>query len=135
MIERADAIAIITISEVKEVDIKGKMFTYRQAGNAKVDKVLKGELPKDFILYGAETFICARCIITNGRFLAFLKKDDALWTGANWQLSLRPIKDDEVEWYTAEDNRFEMKPLSLQKVISEIKSIMAKSEVPAVARD
>lgn len=129
MIEKAEAIAIIAISAVQDSDAKGKIWTYRTKGTAKVEDTLKGELPKEFTIYGAETFICASCPIAKGRFIAFLKQDGDLWTGSNWHLSLRPISDDMVEWYVADDNRFEMKPKALNSVVAEIKTHKANKAV------
>ena len=122
MIEKAKAIAIIDIFAIQDSDTKGKTWTYRTKGTAKVEETLKGVLPEELTIYGAETFICASCPVAQGRFIAFLKKDGDLWTGSNWHLSLRPIKDDMVEWYVADDNRYEMKPTDLKTVITEIKS-------------
>lgn len=122
MIEKAEAIAIVEISAVKDSDAKGKVWTYRTKGTVKVEQTLKGELPDEFTIHGAETFICASCPLLNGRFIVFLKKDGSLWTGSNWHLSLRPITDGMVEWYVADDNRYEMKPMPLNKVLAEIKT-------------
>lgn len=122
MIEKAEVIAIIEVSTVQDSDTKGKDWTYRTKGKAKVEQLLKGELPDEFTLYGAETFICASCPLTTGRFIAFLKKDGDLWAGSNWHLSLRPIKDGMVEWYVAGANpyKIEMKPKALDAVLAEI---------------
>lgn len=129
MIEKAEAIAIIEISSIQESDTKGKVWTYRTKGAVKVEETLKGELPKEFTIYGAETFICTSCPVTNGRFIAFLKKDGDLWTGSNWHLSLRPIKDGMVEWYVADENLHEMKPMALNSVLAEIKTQKANKAV------
>lgn len=122
MIQKADVIAIITITDVRESDTNGKTWTYRQMGKAAVETLLKGAIPKDFTIYGSETFICAQCPLSRGRFIAFLKKDDALWTGSNWHLSLRPIKGNEVDWYVDDQNRYDMKPSPLGKVLDQIKA-------------
>ena len=122
MIERAEAIAIVEISAIQDSDAKSKVWSYRTKGAVKVEEVIKGNLPQEFTLYGAETFTCASCPIVKGRFIAFLKKNGDLWTGSNWHLSLRPIKGDMVEWYVADDNRYEMKPTALNSVLAEIKA-------------
>ena len=129
MIEKAEAIAVVEISAVQDSDAKGKIGTYRTKGTVKVEETLKGELPKEFTIYGAETFICASCPVTKGRFIVFLKKDGDLWTGSNWHLSLRPIKDGMVEWYVADDNQYEMKPRALNTVLAEIKTQKANKAV------
>ena len=126
MIQRADVIAIISITAVRDSDKKGKTWTYRKSGEAKVERVLKGEIPKTFTIYGEETFICASCPIAEGRFLAFLTKDGELWTGSNWHLSLRPITGADVLWYIDGENRYEMKTASLDAVLDQIRKTVKK---------
>jgi hypothetical protein len=121
MVQRAEVIAMISITAVRDSDSKGVIWTYRKSGEGTVEKVLKGDIPKNFTLHGAETFICASCPLAEGRFLAFLKKDGELWTGSNWHLSLRPITGTEVLWYVDAGNRYEMKATSLDAVLAEIK--------------
>lgn len=123
MIERAQAIALVSIGEVEPVEKQGKHWTYRQRAKVQVKSVLKGKLPDEFVLYGAETFICAQCSLSEGSFIVFLKKDGDLWRGSNWQLSLRKINQDKVDWYVANDNRYEMVPTPLEKVVKEIKAL------------
>lgn len=122
MIQHADAIAIITIAGIRDAEAKGKTWTYRKSGEATVEAVLKGDIPRTFTIYGEENFICASCPIRDGRFLAFLKKDDKLWTGSNWNQSLRQITGTDVLWYASDEDRFEMKPTPLKRVIEQIKS-------------
>ena len=131
MIEKAEAIAIVEISAVQDSETKGKMWTYRMQGSVKVEKILKGKLPQEFTIYGGENFICARCPVTQGRFVVFLKKDGDFWTGSNWHFSLRPIKDGMVEWYAADNTPFAMKPMALNSVLAEIKTHNAMKAVDA----
>jgi hypothetical protein len=125
MIRSAEVIAVISITDLRDSDVKGRTWTYRKSGEAKVETILKGQIPKAFTMYGAETFKCASCPIAEGRFLAFLKKDGDLWTGSNWHLSLRPIKGANVLWYIADDNRYEMKSTPLDAVLIRIKEAIA----------
>lgn len=136
MIKRAEVIAIISITAVRDSDAKGRTWTYQKSGEAKVEAVLKGDISKAFTLYGAENFICASCPIREGRFVAFLRKDGDFWTGSNWQFSLRPIEEANVSWYADDATRYEMKPTVLNAVISQIKHALeseaATSAVPRV---
>ena len=126
MIEKAEVIAVITISDVEPAEEKGKVWTYQQKGKATVESVLKGNIADEFQIHGSETFICASCPIKEGRYIAFLKKDGKLWTGSNWHLSLRPIDDDDAaQWHAADDNRYEMKSAPLKTVLAEINAILA----------
>jgi hypothetical protein len=131
LVQRSSAIAIIDISDPKETaDSKNE---YKQQANVKVVKLINGDLPDEFILNGMGSFICAQCILSKGRFLAFLRKDGDIWVGVNWQLSLRPIRDKEVEWYVTEEQRFPMQYKNLEEVLAEVQAIMQnpKSEQAA----
>jgi hypothetical protein len=118
------AIAVVEVGKVEEVDAKGEHWTYRQRATAKVSDVLKGELPKEITLYGAETFICAQCKLAEGKHLIFLKKDGDKWVGSNWQLSVRPITDDKVEWYVDGKSALEQKPAPFKDVLAEVRKLV-----------
>ena len=131
MIETAEVIAVVEITGLEKVSVKGKRWTYWQKASAKVEKVLKGKLSGSAFLYGDEDFICARCHFETGRYLVFLDRDDAMLTGNNWHLSVRKIIGDagdakeKVEWF--EDNKkFEGKEALLSDVQAEIAAVLAK---------
>ena len=126
MIETAEAIAVVEITGVEKASVKGKTWTYGQKASAKVEKVLKGKLSGSEFLYGDEDFICARCHFETGRYLVFLDRDGALWTGNNWHLSACKITGDskeKVEWF---DEDLAMKEVPLSEVQSEIAAVLAK---------
>jgi len=139
LIKNASVIAIVDLSEPgkaqhavedwdpfdKREGATGERWAYSQQANARVERILKGSIPKEFILYGGESFICAECRLSKGRFLVFLTKDRDLWVGANWQFSLRPIRDNEVEWYVSEEQRFPMKFQKLESAITQIEWALA----------
>ncbi|MEO7097878.1 MAG: hypothetical protein ABI162_00850 [Luteolibacter sp.] len=104
--------------------VKGK-WAYGQQAKVRVEKILKGEAPKEFVLYGGESFICAQCRLSKGRFLAFLSKDGDLWVGTNWELSLRTVRGGEVEWYGSKEP-FPMKFQKLDEIIAEIQAVLKK---------
>jgi hypothetical protein len=128
MIEKAEAIAIVNIEKVEPVKRKGRHWTYSQKATGTVEKALKGDLKGEIEIYGEIDFICANCRYQKGRFLLFLRKDGALWTGSNWHLGIRPIKDGKVQWF--KDDRadfdadykavFEHQELPLDAVLAEI---------------
>lgn len=102
----------------------GTTWSYQKSAKAKVVRIIKGGIPAEFILHGNETFICAQCSLSKGRFLAFLQKDKDLWVGTNWHLSLRPIKDGKIEWFDGEDL---MKPMTLQPeaaVLADVRKLL-----------
>lgn len=143
LIQKATVIAIIELQEPQAAKadpskgktdpfantVTGKVWSYSTQSKATLIKVIKGELPKTFTLYGGESFVCAQCTLSKGRFLAFLTKDDDYWVGSNWHLSLRPIKDGKVEWYVAEEQRSPMEYQNLEKVTADIKAILGKNTI------
>jgi hypothetical protein len=142
LIHKATAIAIVEIEEPEpaeptgndqqdpfaEDSVTGKNWVYGQQAKVRVEKVLKGELPKVFTLYGQESFICAQCMLMKGRFLAFLTKDGDLWVGANWQLSLRPIQNEQVEWYVTDEQRYPMRFQKFDDVVAEVLAAIQKQQ-------
>lgn len=142
LIENSDVIAIVTLEEpevAKPVGDQsdpfaaaptaaGERFTYAKQAKVHVEQVLKGKIANDFILYGEESFIYAQTTLSKGRFIAFLKKDGDLWVGANWMLSLRPIKDKEGEWFVSDEERYPQKFQSLDEVVAAIKAALARPQ-------
>jgi hypothetical protein len=101
MIADSEVIAVVDISRVEPTKAKGATWTYREVAHASVERVLKGELPKNIELHGNEEFICAQVRFKAGRHLVFLRRDQQYVVGSNWHLSVRPIKDDAIEWYAS----------------------------------
>lgn len=125
MIERAEVIAIVDISRVEKAKTKSQPFDYGEIAHATVQQTLKGKLPKEINLYGGESFICAQVHFTPGRFLVFLRHAGEFLVGCNWHLSVRPIKDTEVEWYIpAERNTLSWQ--SLNTVLVRIQNAQAR---------
>ena len=93
MVRDATAVAVVEVTRVDPVEVRGGHWTYRQRAAARVETVLRGDLPKGgaIDLHGHEDFICARCEFAPGRYLVFLRRDGRLWVGSNWHLSVRPI--------------------------------------------
>ena len=125
MIERAEVIAIVDISRVEKTETKSQPFNYRQIAHATVHQTLKGKLPKEIKLYGGESFECAQVHFTPGRSLVFLRHAGEFLVGCNWHLSVRPIKDTEVEWYVPGE-RHNLSWQSLDTVLVRIQNPPAK---------
>lgn len=102
MIERSCAIAIINVKEVKKVKTLGEHWTYFELANAEVEKVLKGKLLPSIELLGEENFICERCRVTPGKYIAFLRPEGSRWACTNWYLSVRQIEGTKVKWYDSD---------------------------------
>jgi hypothetical protein len=131
MIKRCAAVAVVEVTAVESVEVKGQHWTYAEKASAKVESVLKGDLPKGgaIALHGREDFICAQCRFPPGRYIVFLNQDSGLWVGSNWHLSVRPITTDKdgaqtVDWYEG-DKTIATNPKPLAEVLKEIKDLIA----------
>ena len=133
-------IAVIDVEEPEKVtadsDTAGldmmqmPQWDYRQRAKAKVVRKLKNDIPDNFVLHGSENNTEAQCKLKKGRFLAFLTKDGIFWVGANWQLSLRPIVDNKIEWYVSDNKSLPMTFQAEKSVIAEIQTIINEPMSP-----
>lgn len=128
MIKKAEAIAVVEIVKTEEVEQKGKHWTYRQKATGMVKESLKGNIQGNIVIYGMEDFICAQCRFEKGRFLLFLGKDNNFWVGSNWQVGIRSIKNDKVDWFKNDISRFETEQKPLKEVILEIQNILKENK-------
>lgn len=127
MVQRAEAIAIVQIKQIKHVHKQGSFWSYGQQAIGTVETSIKGDLPTDIEIYGKERFICAQSLFSKGRFLLFLRKDGELWIGSNWDRGIKAIKNEKVAW--GKDSSYfphEERPLS--EVILEIQHILKEKE-------
>jgi hypothetical protein len=131
MVKEAEVIAVVNFDTPRENPSagdradSGEMWRYSIVAAAKTLSLLKGTLPKSFDFFGGEDSSCGSCVPSKGRFLVFLRKDGKKWVGANWQFSLRPIKDGKINWY----ERGEKLKFSLQdeaEVMARVKEQIAK---------
>jgi hypothetical protein len=127
MVQGSVAIAILDISKVEAVEVKGDHWTYRERAQATVARTLKGSLPQQVQLFGHETFICAQVRFQPGRYLVFLRKDGEKLVGANWHLSVRPIKDDQVEWFSGKQ-RLDLSWQPLSAVVERVGELIEQSK-------
>ena len=128
MIFESDAIAIVNITKVEKTEKQGKSWTYHQKASATIEQCLKGEVKGTIEIYGMENFECAQCNYEAGRFIVFLRKQEDFWTGANWNLGICPIKDDNVQWFRDDKTIFEMKKTPLQDAVDEISLLVEKQK-------
>jgi len=131
MIKTAEVIAVVEITSVEPVETKtvteAQTLDFHERAQARVVQTLKGKLPADVFLYGDESFICAQVHYRPGRFLVFLRREGGLLTGCNWHLSVRPIKGDQVEWYTKADSI----EVSWQPLDAVLEKVRQAAEAPA----
>ena len=126
MIATSEAIAVVQIQKTEKISIKGEHWTYGQKATARVERILKGDLPKQIALYGDENFECAQCRFAPGRMLVFLKREGNLWTGNNWHLGAREVKNGRVEWFSdAKGSPFELKSQPHDAVLAEVRKVLA----------
>ena len=128
MIQEAEAIVIVNITKVEEVEKKTESgWTYRQKATVEIKQSIKGELSGQVEVFGMENFICAQCKFKTGRHLLFMiKGPQDFWHGSNWHLGIRPISEDKVEWFKDDKSRFDMTQQTLFDVKKEIEEIMKK---------
>ena len=127
MVTKADVIAIVEITAVKEVQI-----CRNQEAVAKVERMLKGQLGKEVTFLVPNFFPCAITSVSKGRYLVFLKKEDRKrrgydLAGSNWRFSYRPIVDGMIEWY-ANGKSLTLETKELGKVLSEITRILTQMD-------
>lgn len=121
MIREADAIVVADVTAVEKTNRATSGWTYRQRAVAQVEQCLKGQVQGAIELFGQETFICAQCNFETGRQLLFLRRHpDGFWTGSNWHLGIRPIRDGQVDWLAGTNDVHTIKPASLSNVVSEV---------------
>jgi hypothetical protein len=123
MIKQAEIIAIVNVSKIESAAAKGKGWTYGEVATARVEKVLKGKLPETALLYGKENFICAQVHYQPGRQIVFLRHDKDLLTGVNWHLGVRPIKNEQVDWFI-DDKQLNLNSAPASEVLQEIETII-----------
>ncbi|MEI6235861.1 MAG: hypothetical protein WCT04_22630 [Planctomycetota bacterium] len=133
MIHNAEVIAVVEITAIDKTVTKGIDWTFAQKATAKVETLIKGKLPETVALYGDQDFICARCHFEVGKYLVFLKRDNTVYTGNNWQLSIRKITGAKVEWFDG-DKTLEKSDALLADVLKEIPVIMAKAATPTTSK-
>ncbi|RYG66311.1 hypothetical protein EON80_15675 [bacterium] len=120
MISQAEAIAVVKVESVAATSAKGESLEYRQKASTKVEQKLKGDLPANFDLWGAQSFSCAGYVLEPGRYLVFLEHDKELWAGNNFQFSIRKIEGENVAWFS-DKSLFESKPQPLATLLASIR--------------
>jgi hypothetical protein len=133
MIREADAIAVVEITRVDKASVK-RGWTYSEAATARVERVLKGQLPATIRIHGGEDFICASTHYKPGRILVFLRRVGPLYVSANWHLGVRPITGGTVEWYARAGDPYTMKPLPLSRAFSDVQTVMERQPARRVSR-
>lgn len=124
MIVNSEIIALVDIKNVESAEAKGMNWTYSRKAIADPVKVLKGNFPKGGTIYGGENFICASCPLQSGKALVFLGHDNDLLIGTNWQLSIRPVVDEKLDWYKGE-HYSPLEKTDVKVVIEEIEAQLA----------
>ncbi|MGD9680128.1 MAG: hypothetical protein AB7W16_02990 [Candidatus Obscuribacterales bacterium] len=119
MIDNAGVIALVAIDRVEKTETKGAHFIYRKKAIMTPLRVLKGDLRKGAVLYADESFLCARTAVEPGKALVFLRRDGSYLVSNNWELGVRQVEDDKLEWPEGGTNPA-LSRQNLDKVIAEI---------------
>jgi len=100
MIWLSEFIGIITIDRVSPLPkTEHPRWQFGQRAHATVERNLKGTLPRAIDIYGDENLVCQQTELSRGRFLAFLVRASGKLQSTNYQMGIRPIRGDHVEWY------------------------------------
>jgi hypothetical protein len=125
MLAKADVIAVVDITRVKELE-PGKQYGNQQA-SADVVTVLKGKPGKTISFFVPCFFPCALVKLKSGRYIVFLTKEKGKLQGNNWHLSYRPILKDKVEWYT-DGSTLALTTQSVDRVLGNIRKVLATQQ-------
>ena len=128
MIDRSEFIAVVTVSHVEPLEkTESPRWSFGQRAHAVVQQNIKGTLPRQVELYGDENHVCQQTELRPGTFVAFLVRDEqGRLHASNYQISMRPIRDAAVEWYSrggimvTENYRFMLRWQPLEDLISRI---------------
>jgi len=122
LIQASDVIVMADYKGHKDIDLS---HGYNQLGSFTVVEVLKGEIPKDFVVYGRNMRICAPQIsfqlIKPGRYMLCLNKRKFGWTDCN--AFIQPIVDNKVLWFDGVGSLIKVQQ-ELKSVIADIKGII-----------
>jgi hypothetical protein len=101
MIRRSKFIAIVIIDGITSLPkTQDPIWTFGQRAHATVERNIKGVLPHAIDICGGENFVCQHTELAAGRYLAFLcHYPKGELTSANYQMGIRPMRGDRVEWY------------------------------------
>ena len=101
MIRLSDFIAIVTVDRVSPLPhTERPRWSFGQRAHATVERNIKGALPRAIDIYGDENFVCQQTELAPGTYLAFLARgSDGRLASVNFQMGMRPIRGDAVEWY------------------------------------
>jgi hypothetical protein len=100
MIRLSEFIAIVTIDRVTPLPkTERPRWQYGQRAHAVVERNVKGALPRAIDIKGDENFFCQQKELSPGRYLAFLARGRGQLYSVNYQMGIRPIRGELVEWY------------------------------------
>ncbi len=105
MVKRADAVAIITITNLisRDFTIRSNQV-FQQKADIIVERVLKGTITQPaqlhFYAVNYRQISCRPSPLHNGRYIAFLNRDGTFYARSDDHHSLIPIRNDQVDWFS-----------------------------------
>ncbi len=120
MIKEAEFIALVCLGAPQAIATKAD-WTYGEVSNAHLSEAIKGALPANFKIHGAENFICAQCHFKKGESLVFLRRNKDLYVGQAWEISCLPVKAGKVDWFSNLDKHSCDAQLPIADCIKQIK--------------
>jgi hypothetical protein len=139
MIQKSDAIAIVEVASPESGKFIGDRLlplgskptrkTFGDRVAAKIERTLKGDLPKQIFIHYASGHWDELFQEGPGRYLVFLRGKTDFLTGTNGWLSSRLIKDGAIDW-TSNPGKMP-NPVPLADAIAKIAKV-APTAAPAV---
>lgn len=99
MIDRSPIIAVVDVQRMENTLTEAKPYDYTQISYARVEKLLKGDLPETVKIHGGETFRNIAVQFPRGRYIVFLRKHGGQLVASQAGMSARPIRDSQVLWH------------------------------------
>ncbi len=125
MVAEADAIAIVKVNSVRPLKMEEQNLNYKDmVASAQVQKTILGNLPETLEIHVPNFFPCAVVDISSGTYLIFLKHKMGRWTNSNWHVSIRPMQNEKVSWFS---NTNDAQNITVEEVRHKIQAIRTTS--------
>lgn len=119
LIERSDAIALVTVGEADDATARRP---FQRARTAKVQQIVKGERTETLVIQHGSGLDDALFQQGPGEYLVFLKRKDTLFVPTDGWPSSKFVSDEKVQGWS-DSHRWDEKASPLPEVIAEIRSL------------
>ena len=126
MIKDADVIAVVEVLEARPARITEANLRHKDmVANMRIETVIKGEMPTGVTasMFLMDGFPYVTVDVRPGTYLVFLRLHEDVLLNSNWHVSLRPIREGSVEWFSERTKNVVY--LSLDDVTAEIRATLS----------